>query len=209
MDLKTVIKEIFLSEYPEYDNTQTKITVNINGRFDKNGGDIVLEMPHPKHPEYNTYVYYWFLMVDTESDEYKAALDRWLRHLQGQYMSAVWGQEIEKLVASKASNNAIKSLEEEIQRVTALIGSLSGGSNGINLKDLNDQILENKTNIESVIGEEGSLPKLQEEVKITPEKLGRAIQQMGVAPLSVTRDNPQGMTLEAYNTMTDTARREW
>ena len=71
MHLPTVIKEIFLSEYPEYDNPQTKITVNINGRFDKNGGDIVLEMPHPKHPEYNTYVYYWFLMVDTESDEYK------------------------------------------------------------------------------------------------------------------------------------------
>ena len=71
MHLPTVIKEVFLSEYPEYDNPQTKITVNINGRFDKNGGDIVLEMPHPKHPEYNTYVYYWFLMVDTESDEYK------------------------------------------------------------------------------------------------------------------------------------------
>ena len=71
MDLKTVIKEAFLSEYPEYDNPQTKVTVNINGRFDKNGGDIVLEMPHPKYPEYNTYVYYWFLIVDTESDEHK------------------------------------------------------------------------------------------------------------------------------------------
>lgn len=71
MDLKDVIKKAFLSEYPEHDNPQTKITVNINGRFDKNGGDIVLEMPHPKYPEYNTYEYYWFLMVDTESDEHK------------------------------------------------------------------------------------------------------------------------------------------
>ena len=122
----------------------------------------------------------------SESDEYKAALDRWLRHLQGQYMSAVWGQEIEKLVASKASNNAIKSLEEEIQRITALIGSLSGGSDGINLKDLNDQILENKTNIESVIGEEGSLPKLQEEVK----ELSDTLTSDYVTKSEITEEDP-------------------
>ncbi len=71
MDLKAIIKKAFLSEYPEHDNPQTKITVNINGRFDKNGGDIILEMPHPKYPEYNTYEYYWFLLVDTESNEHK------------------------------------------------------------------------------------------------------------------------------------------
>ena len=37
----------------------------------------------------------------SESEAYKEALDRWLRYLQGQYMSAVWGQEIEKLIAGK------------------------------------------------------------------------------------------------------------
>ena len=73
MDLKTVIKEIFLSEYPEYDNPQTKITVNINGRFDKNGGDVVLEMPHPKYPEYNTFIYYWFTRIRSLKQREKKA----------------------------------------------------------------------------------------------------------------------------------------
>ena len=48
-------------------------------------------------------------------------------------MSAVWGQDIENLVASKAPATAIKSLETEIQRLSTLIESLSGGSSEINL----------------------------------------------------------------------------
>ena len=122
----------------------------------------------------------------SESDEYKAALDRWLHYLQGQYMSAVWGQEIEKLIAGKAPNTAIKSLEEDIQRITTLIGGLSGGSEGINLKDLNDQILENKANIESVIGDEGSLPKLQEEVK----ELSQTLTSDYVTKSEITEEDP-------------------
>jgi hypothetical protein len=55
-------------------------------------------------------------------------------------MSAVWGQEIENLVASKASNEAIKSLESEIQRLQSLIDALSGGAGSVNLKDLNTQV---------------------------------------------------------------------
>lgn len=121
-----------------------------------------------------------------ESEAYKEALDRWLHYLQGQYMSAVWGQEIEKLIAGKAPNTAIKSLEEDIQRITTLIGGLSGGSEGINLKDLNDQILENKANIESVIGDEGSLPKLQEEVK----ELSQTLTSDYVTKSEITEEDP-------------------
>lgn len=51
--------------------------------------------------------------------------------------------------------------------------------------------------------------KLQQEVKITPQKLGLAIKQMGVTPMSMGRENSDQMTLESYNSMTDTARREW
>ena len=51
--------------------------------------------------------------------------------------------------------------------------------------------------------------KLQEEVKITPQKLGAALKEMGVAPMATSRDNPHGMTVEAYNTMSDSQRREW
>lgn len=54
-----------------------------------------------------------------------------------------------------------------------------------------------------------TVAKLQEEVKITPQKLGKAIKDMGVMPLSVTRENNQVMTLEAYNAMSDTQRRDW
>lgn len=53
------------------------------------------------------------------------------------------------------------------------------------------------------------ITKLQEEVKITPQKLGQAIKEMGIAPLSVTREKPAAMTLEAYNSMSDSARRDW
>lgn len=54
-----------------------------------------------------------------------------------------------------------------------------------------------------------TISKLQEEIKITPQKLGKAIKEMGIAPLSVSRDNPQTMTLERYNSLSDSARREW
>ena len=54
-----------------------------------------------------------------------------------------------------------------------------------------------------------TISKLQEEVKITPQKIGKAIKDMGIEPLSVSRENPKAMTIEAYNGMTDAARREW
>lgn len=54
-----------------------------------------------------------------------------------------------------------------------------------------------------------TITKLQEEVKITPQKLATVVKQMGIAPLSVSRENPQAMTIEGYNSMTDSARREW
>ena len=54
-----------------------------------------------------------------------------------------------------------------------------------------------------------TISKLQEEVKITPQKLGQAIKDMGISPLSVSRENPQGMSIERYTAMTDSERREW
>ena len=54
-----------------------------------------------------------------------------------------------------------------------------------------------------------TIAKLQEEVKITPQKIGKAIKDMGIEPLSVGRENPKAMTIETYNSMSDSARREW
>jgi hypothetical protein len=102
---------------------------------------------------------------DFESDEaYTEALNRWLRVLQQKYMSAVWGQEIESLVASKASNTAVKSLEAEIQRIATLVNSLSGGTDAINLKDLNNQVVQNREDIDTLIKEDGTIPTLQKDL---------------------------------------------
>lgn len=125
---------------------------------------------------------------DYESDEaYTEALDKWLRVLQQKYMSAVWGQDIENLVASKASNTAIKSLETEIQRLSLLIDSLSGGSSGINLKDLNTQVEQNTQNINNLIKEDGTIPTLQKELS----DLQTVVTNDYVTQESITVENPE------------------
>ena len=106
------------------------------------------------------------LRKDFDSDEeYTEALNKWLRVLQQKYMSAVWGQEIESLVASKASTTAVKSLENEIQRIFSIINDLQGGTENINLKDLNDQVIKNYNNIDNLINEEsGTIPSIQKDL---------------------------------------------
>lgn len=64
-------------------------------------------------------------------------------------------------------------------------------------------LLEEKTTLEATISE------LREEIKITPQKIGRAIKEMGIEPLSVSRENPQAMSVERYMSMSDTDRRAW
>jgi hypothetical protein len=80
-------------------------------------------------------------------------------------MSAVWGQEIESLVASKASNSAIESLEAEIQKLSELINTLSGGSSEVNLKNLNNQVIKNSTDLNTLIKEDGTIPTLQKDLE--------------------------------------------
>ena len=124
---------------------------------------------------------------DFESDEaYAEALNRWLRVLQQKYMSAVWGQEIESLVASKASNTAVKSLEAEIQRIATLVNSLSGGTDAINLKDLNDQVVQNRENIDTLIKEDGTIPTLQKDLS----ELQKQVSEDYVTKEDITTDNP-------------------
>lgn len=54
-----------------------------------------------------------------------------------------------------------------------------------------------------------TVKNLQEEVKITPKKLAKVVQDMGIAPLAIGREKTQKMTMEAYNAMTDSQRRDW
>ena len=147
---------------------------------------------------------------DYDSDEaYEEALNKWLRVLQQKYMSAVWGQEIEKLVSSKAPNTAVKSLEAEIQRITTLIESLSGGSQGINLKDLNTQVEQNTADIAVLIKEEeGVIPTLRQDL----DSLSKDVSDNYITKTEITTEDPnveyifvKKSAFEAYKTSHDEA----
>lgn len=121
-----------------------------------------------------------------DSDEaYTAALNKWLRVLQQQYMSAVWGQDIENLVASKASNEAVTSLSLEIRRLQNLIDGLSGGSSNVNLNSLNTQVLQNTSNINTLIKEDGIVPTLQNDLS----KLKTSVEDNYVTKESITDES--------------------
>jgi hypothetical protein len=81
------------------------------------------------------------------------------------------------------------------------------------LKALKDELAKMQEEKAKLEAERNSLnetiSKLQDEVKITPQKIGKAIKDMGIEPLSMSRENPKAMTMETYNSMTDSARREW
>ena len=81
------------------------------------------------------------------------------------------------------------------------------------LKALKDELAKMQEEKAKLEAERNSLTetitKLQDEVKITPQKIGKAIKEMGIEPLSMSRENPKAMTMETYNSMTDSARREW
>lgn len=71
------------------------------------------------------------------------------------------------------------------------------------LKDTEKRLTEEKNALESTVSE------LREAVKITPQKIGQAIRDMGIEPLSVSRENPHAMNLERYMSMSDSERRTW
>ena len=128
------------------------------------------------------------LRKDFASDaEYAEALDKWLRVLQQKYMSAVWGQEIEKLVSDKATQGQIKSLEEEIQRVDTLVKSLSGGSSDINLRDLNDQVQQNVATLTALTAEKGTIPTIQQDIS----DLQNTIEKDYVTKEDITIEDPE------------------
>lgn len=71
------------------------------------------------------------------------------------------------------------------------------------LKETEKRLTEEKNHLENTI------TTLCEEVKITPQKIGQAIRDMGIEPLSVSRENPHAMNIERYMSMSDSERRMW
>lgn len=76
-------------------------------------------------------------------------------------------------------------------------------------KELEELRAKEKTLTEEKNSLESTINELREEIKITPQKIGRAIKEMGIEPLSVSRENPQAMSIERYMSMNDTDRRTW
>ena len=122
-----------------------------------------------------------------DDESYTEALNRWLRVLQQKYMSAVWGQEMESLVAGKASTSAVKSLEQKIQELSILIDSLQGGASEINLKDLNDKVQQHQESIQGLISDGGTIPVIQNSIT----QLGQSLETDYVTIDSITIDNPE------------------
>lgn len=76
-------------------------------------------------------------------------------------------------------------------------------------KELDELRAKERTLTEEKTTLEATITELKEEIKITPQKIGRAIKEMGIEPLSVSRENPQAMNIERYMSMSDTDRRAW
>lgn len=76
-------------------------------------------------------------------------------------------------------------------------------------KELEELRAKEKTLTEEKNALEATISELKEEIKITPQKIGRAIKEMGIEPLSVSRENPQAMNIDRYMAMNDTDRRTW
>ena len=105
-----------------------------------------------------------------------------------------------------------KKVEEPKQEIEVQLQSDSA-SNNTELEELKKELELMKSEKTKLEEERNSLNetvlKLQEEVKITPQKLGQAIKEMGISPLSTIRENNNQMNIESYNAMSDSQRREW
>lgn len=101
----------------------------------------------------------------------------------------------------KKAKRKIKEVEITVEDNTKEIEELKA-----QLEKMTEEknLLENEKNTLS-----DKIKSLEEEVKITPQKLGKAIKEMGIEPLNLSRENPQAMSVEKYNNLSDSERREW
>lgn len=100
-----------------------------------------------------------------DEESYLEAVERWKRTIRDHYMSASWGNEIEKLVANKATTSSVDALSHEITNVKTLVNSIIGGSSGIDLSGLDTRISENTSNIEELTKESGPISTLQTDLQ--------------------------------------------
>ena len=106
-----------------------------------------------------------------------------------------------KRTTKKAKKEVEKEVEIEIEDNTSEIEKLREMLKNVEAE--RDKLASECTSLNDTV------KTLQEEVKITPKKLAKVVQDMGIAPLAISRENAPKMTIETYNAMTDSQRREW
>lgn len=112
----------------------------------------------------------------------------------------------------RTSRRLAKAKQEEIQ-IEVESEPTTGEDISSELEKLREQLKAVEGERDKLASECSSLndtvKNLQEEVKITPKKLAKVVQEMGIAPLAIGREKTKKMTMEAYNAMSDSQRRDW
>lgn len=130
-------------------------------------------------------------------EEYQKAFQEWvdsLKILSQEYMSASWGVDIENKLGKKANQVSVNVLNDNIIDLQKQIESLSGGDNETSLKGLSERITNAESELDFLLGTEGTDEEPSSEGKIseietTISDLDNKIVNNYVSIQSITSDN--------------------
>lgn len=130
-------------------------------------------------------------------EEYQQAFQEWidsLKTLSQEYMSASWGVDIENKLGKKANQVSVNVLNDNIIDLQKQIESLSGGDNETSLKGLSERITNAESELDFLLGTEGTDEEPSSEGKIseietTISNLDNKIVNNYVSIQSITSDN--------------------
>lgn len=130
-------------------------------------------------------------------EEYQQAFQEWidsLKILSQEYMSASWGVDIENKLGKKANQVSVNVLNDNIIDLQKQIESLSGGDNETSLKGLSERITNAESELDFLLGTEGTDEEPSSEGKIseietTISDLDNKIINNYVSIQSITSDN--------------------
>lgn len=130
-------------------------------------------------------------------EEYQQAFQEWidsLKILSQEYMSASWGVDIENKLGKKANQVSVNVLNDNIIDLQKQIELLSGGDNETSLKGLSERITNAESELDFLLGTEGTDEEPSSEGKIseietTISDLDNKIINNYVSIQSITSDN--------------------
>ena len=130
-------------------------------------------------------------------EEYQQAFQEWidsLKTLSQEYMSASWGVDIENKLGKKANQVSVNVLNDNIIDLQKQIELLSGGDNETSLKGLSERITNAESELDFLLGTEGTDEEPSSEGKIseietTISNLDNKIVNNYVSIQSITSDD--------------------